>query len=141
MHGTCNHSPNGLQKVIQKSKNWKNTTSKLKLLCRFRGLGGLGVCGNHRKLLQLRACQLWCKSVRKTNISCFLFLSLFTFRALGVESPRGGAIIQLFTLKFIETSKASIYSQKHTQNTQIHFQFSQFSPKSIFANVKHSKTS
>ena len=45
-----------------------NAKSKLKWLGRFRSLGGLGVCRSHRQWLQLRACKIWCKSVRKTPI-------------------------------------------------------------------------
>ena len=52
-----------------KSKSLKNAKSKLKCLGRFRSLGGLGVCRNHRKWLQLRAFKIWCKPVRKAPIS------------------------------------------------------------------------
>ena len=66
----------------------------MNLLGRFRGLGGLGVYGSDRKGIQLRACKIWCQSVRKTYImrpTIFPFV-FFNFRALGVESPRRGAI-------------------------------------------------
>ena len=72
----------------------KNVTNKLKFIGRSRGLGDLGVCGNHRKWLQIHACKIWCNSVITTLISWpkRFPLFFFTFRALGVESPRGGAI-------------------------------------------------
>ena len=62
----------------------KSLKGKVEILESFKGLGGMGVCGNH-----------W-KSVRKTPVSWpYYFFENFeksSFRALGVESPHGGAI-------------------------------------------------
>ena len=35
---------------------------------------GLGVCGNHRKWLQLRTCKIWCKNRYIVAQKCFRFL-------------------------------------------------------------------
>ena len=83
----------GLQIVSPKSKKCKNVKSKSKFRGLFRGLGGLGVCGNDRKCIQLRACRLWCNSVRKTSYfvtqRCCLFL--FSFLLLGLLASRAPA--------------------------------------------------
>ena len=64
-HGTI--APRALKK--NKNKIEKMSKSKSLFLGRFKGLGGMGVCGNHRKWSQFRACKIWWKSVRKTPIS------------------------------------------------------------------------
>ena len=69
LHGTCKHSSNGPPKVKQQSKSWKIAKNKLKFWGRFKGLWGLGVCGNHRKCIQLHAFKIWCKSFNKMIIS------------------------------------------------------------------------
>ena len=61
-------------KKKKKKKSWKNTKSIFKFLGRFRGLGGLGLCGNHRKRIELRACKIWSRSVPGTSV-----LRLYTF--------------------------------------------------------------
>jgi hypothetical protein len=47
----------------------KMSKSKSLFLGHFEGPGGMGVCGNHWKLSQFRACKIWWKSVRKTPVS------------------------------------------------------------------------
>ena len=59
----------------------------MKCLGRVKGLGELGVCGNHKKWLQLRACKTWYKSVGKTPSYVFNLLL-----GLSASSPRGRAI-------------------------------------------------
>ena len=74
----------------------KMTKSKSMFLGRFKGLEGMGVCGNPWKWSQLRACKIWWTSFIKNT--CFVTILLFifwgksSFGALGVESPHGGAI-------------------------------------------------
>ena len=92
LHGTCNHSPNGPQQIIPKSKSWNDTKNNLKCLSRFGGLGGLGVCGTDRKCMQLCACKIiWCKSVRQTPISWLVFWFCFPFLLLGLSASRAPA--------------------------------------------------
>ena len=58
-----------------------------------RGLGGLGVCGDHKKWLQLRACKIWCEAVRET-LKLFRDQQVFDFcyfqGARRREPPRRG---------------------------------------------------
>ena len=69
----------------------------MKCLARFRSLGGLGVCGNHRKCLQLLACKIWCKSVRSTPNSWpkLLFFLLFLELSVSRSQPEGPSIYKL----------------------------------------------
>ena len=49
----------------------------------------MGVCGNHWKRLQPRSCKIWCKSIRKTAISClFFFLKCWKKALLGLLALR-----------------------------------------------------
>ena len=94
--GACTIAP---QKVSQQNKSWHNSKSKLKFLGSFRGPGVLGVFGNHRKWLLLRACKIWCTSVRTTNISsCFPFLFYFYFQGSRRRKPprRGHVFTQVY---------------------------------------------
>ena len=61
-------------------------------------MGGSRVCGNHRKCIQLRACEIWCNSVRKTpisrptfsfNCSVLLLLSRLSASRAPAEGPSG----------------------------------------------------
>ena len=92
-HGTI--APRALKKketiIVEKMSK-----SKSSILGRFKGLGGMGVCGNHAKWLQLRACKIWWISVRKTPVSWpNYFFEIFEKVLLGLSAfraPHGGAI-------------------------------------------------
>ena len=64
----------------------KMSKSKSLFLGRFKGLGGMGACGNHWKWSQFCACKIWWESVRKTPISWqnhfFNFLDFILFKQL-----------------------------------------------------------
>ena len=68
----------------------------------------MGIYENHWKLLQLRSCKLWCKSVRKKHLFrdhiTFWSLGRSSFGAFGVESPHGvGPFIHLLPVGSIST--------------------------------------
>ena len=45
-----------------------NAPKQILVLRAFKELGGMGVCGNHSKWLQLRPCKIWCRSLRKKHL-------------------------------------------------------------------------
>ena len=74
----------------------KMSKSKSLFLGRFKGLGGMGVCGNHWKWSQFCACKIWWKSIRKPLILwpthfLYIFLKKFFWGSRRSE-PHGGAM-------------------------------------------------
>ena len=83
-------------RALKKDKNrifGKMSKSKSLFLGRFKGLGGMGVCGKHWKWSQLRACKIWWTSVRKTPVSRpYYFFDFFEKVLLGLSALRAPTV-------------------------------------------------
>ena len=69
----------------------KKEKTRLKCLGRFRSLGSLGVCRKHGKCIHLRACKIWCKSVRKYLVRDPKLIQLLFLLLVGLSASRAHA--------------------------------------------------